>query len=366
MGTEYDTWGRTLSITYPDKERVSYAYDFGGNLKSVSSAKNGNDKSLVDSIRYDKFGDRTAVYFGNGTSQTYTYDPLSRRLGHLQGRTSAHALMQDITYDYDGVGNVTEVDNAATAIGVLGGPYSCIYAYDHLNRLTTTNCQQGNQGYTEQHTYHDDGRIATHDLNGIRRGYEYNVTQPHTLKGINTLPNRSGDGLLSFSWDVKGNMTAQNSQGGIHRSLVWDERSRLLGVVDNATSGNAAHYVYDAQGERVYKLTGYTVQTGAGVTSETYVSLTEPTLYASPYLTATATGYTKHYFAGTERIASAIGNGGLRDIGAHTMGGDALARKLTERDSLLRRVMEPYPLRISRNGLDTLYGMTQPDTTADC
>lgn len=186
------------------------------------------------------------------------------------------------------------------------------------------------------------------------------------VKGINTQPNRSGDGLLSFSWDVKGNMTAQNSQGGIHRSLVWDERNRLLGVVDNATSGNAAHYVYDAQGERVYKLTGYTIQTGTGVTSETYVSLTEPTLYASPYLTATATGYTKHYFAGTERIASAIGNGGLRDIGAHTMGGDALARKLTERDSLLRRVMEPYPLRISRNGLDTLYGMTQPDTTANC
>ena len=77
MNTEYDTWGRTLSITYPDKERVSYAYDFGGNLKSVSSAKNGNDKSLVDSIRYDKFGDRTAVYFGNGTTQYYSYNPMT-------------------------------------------------------------------------------------------------------------------------------------------------------------------------------------------------------------------------------------------------------------------------------------------------
>jgi len=28
-----------------------------------------------------------------------------------------------------------------------------------------------------------------------------------------------------------------------------------------------------------------------------------------------ATGYTKHYFAGTKRLASAIGNGGLADIG---------------------------------------------------
>ncbi len=365
MNTEYDTWGRTLSITYPDKERVSYAYDFGGNLKSVSSAKNGNDKSLVDSIRYDKFGDRTAIYFGNGTTQHYSYNPTSRRLGNLQGRTAANALMQDITYDYDAVGNVTKTDNAAVAIGTLGGPYSCAYTYDHLNRLTATNCQQGNVGYTEQRTYLDDGRIATYDLNGTRRGYSYNTTQPHTLRNIHTLPNRASDVLFSFAWDAKGNMTAQNSQGGSQRNLVWDERNRMLGMVDNAASGNAAHYVYDAQGERTFKLTGYSNHTGADETSETYVTLDEPTLYASPYLTATATGYTKHYFAGTERLASAIGNGGLADVGQPIVDGDVLADKRMERDSLLRRVMEPYPLRINRNRLDTLYAMTRPDTTAE-
>ena len=363
MNTEYDTWGRTLSITYPDKERVSYAYDFGGNLKSVSSAKNGNDKSLVDSIRYDKFGDRTAVYFGNGTTQQYSYNPTSRRLGNLQGRTATNALMQDIIYEYDAVGNVTKTDNAAAAIGALGGPYSCSYTYDHLNRLTATNCQQGNVGYTEQRTYRDDGRIDTYDLNGNRRGYTYNTTQPHTLRNIHTLPNRASDVLFSFVWDAKGNMTAQNSQGGSQRNLVWDERNRMMGMVDNAANGNAAHYVYDAQGERTFKLTGYSNHTGSGETSETYVSLDEPTLYASPFLTATATGYTKHYFAGTERLASAIGNGGLADIG--NVNGTSLADKRMERDSLLRRVMAPYPLRINRNRLDTLYAMTQPDTTAE-
>ena len=368
MNTEYDTWGRTLSITYPDKELVSYAYDFGGNLKSVSSTKNSIHKSLVDSIRYDKFGDRVAVYFGNGTSQTYTYNPLSRRLGNLQGRTSTNALMQNITYDYDGVGNVTEVDNVATAIGTLGGPYTCTYTYDALNRLATTECQQGNRGYTEQRTYHNDGRIATYNLNGTRRGYSYNATQPHTLKNIYTLPNRPSDVLFSFSWDTKGNMTAQNSQGGSRRNLVWDERNRLLGVVDNATNGSAAHYVYDAQGERTFKLTGYSNSTGnknIKDTRETYVSLDNPTLYASPYLTATAAGYTKHYFTGTERLASAIGNGGLADISTHVVGSDVLVRKHRERDTVLYHVMEPYPLRISCCGLATLYNMTQPDVTAE-
>ena len=368
MNTEYDTWGRTLSITYPDKELVSYAYNFGGNLKSVSSTKNSIHKSLVDSIRYDKFGDRVAVYFGNGTSQTYTYNPLSRRLGNLQGRTSANALMQNITYDYDGVGNVTEVDNVATAIGILGGPYTCTYTYDALNRLATTECQQGNRGYTEQRTYHDDGRIATYDLNGTRRGYSYNATQPHTLSNIHTLPNRASDVLFSFAWDAKGNMTAQNSQGGGQRNLVWDGRNLILGMVDNATRGSAAHYVYDAQGERTFKLTGYSNSTGNKNIKdirETYISLHEPTLYASPYLTATTAGYTKHYFVGTERLASAIGNGGLADIGTHIVGSDVLVRKHRERDTVLHHVMEPYPLRIRCCGLATLYNMTQPETTIE-
>lgn len=35
-----------------------------------------------------------------------------------------------------------------------------------------------------------------------------------------------------------------------------------------------------------------------------------------------ATGYTKHYFAGTERLASAIGNGGLADVGHPIVDGD--------------------------------------------
>ena len=33
-------------------------------------------------------------------------------------------------------------------------------------------------------------------------------------------------------------------------------------------------------------------------------------------------GYTKHYFAGTERLASAIGNGCLADVGHPIVDGD--------------------------------------------
>ncbi len=68
-----------------------------------------------------------------------------------------------------------------------------------------------------------------------------------------------------------------------------------------------------------------------------------------------ATGYTKHYFAGTERLASAIGNGGLADVGHPIVDGDVLADKLRERDTVLHRVMEPYPFfRICNSDVESI------------
>lgn len=47
--------------------------------------------------------------------------------------------------------------------------------------------------------------------------------------------------------------------------------------------------------------------------------------------------------------ASAIGNGGLADVSQPIVDDDVLAYKRGERDTVLFRVMAPYPLRINRN-----------------
>ncbi len=44
-------------------------------------------------------------------------------------------------------------------------------------------------------------------------------------------------------------------------------------------------------------------------TQRTLASLTNPVVYASPLVTLTRRGYTKHYFEGERRICSAIGGG---------------------------------------------------------
>ena len=46
----------------------------------------------------------------------------------------------------------------------------------------------------------------------------------------------------------------------------------------------------------------------------TYTVLNEPTLYPSAYMVLTNKGYTKHYYAGTERVAARIGGGDLNAL----------------------------------------------------
>ena len=66
-------------------------------------------------------------------------------------------------------------------------------------------------------------------------------------------------------------------------------------------------YMGLANGERVYKLTGQSIlgQVNSG-SIKAQAIFDDAVLYPNPYVVVTSKGYTKHYYAGTERIATAI------------------------------------------------------------
>lgn len=70
-----------------------------------------------------------------------------------------------------------------------------------------------------------------------------------------------------------------------------------------------AWYGYDDGGERAVKFSGECVALTQNGHTTTMASLTNPVVYASPLVTLTKRGYTKHYFEGERRICSAIGGG---------------------------------------------------------
>ena len=117
-------------------------------------------------------------------------------------------------------------------------------------------------------------------------------------------------------WDKKGNMITHYEEINDNiRRFSWTEDNRLEAVLDN---NMGAFYSYDAAGERHYKLTGATVSVSQNGNSVNAPVFDRQTLYASPLITITDKGYTKHYFEEGNRICSSIGSGGFSNIFQHT------------------------------------------------
>ena len=326
MEFEYDSWNRIQSMTYPDGEVVSYGYNIGGMLDNITGVKNNVPYKYIDSIRYNEFEMRDAVYYGNGTKAFYKYDVL-QRLDNLRSETFFNENMQDIDYKYDAVSNITDiVNNAGILSNGLGGKFNNRYRYDDMYRLVySEGVWQGNNpvNYELEMEYTDNGRILKKYVHGdsyeqtpysgnqtpvhYDNDYHYtNTNQPNTLIEIDNGPHQY------FRWDAKGNLIFhRNEDVPFKRFLCWDEQNRLQGVKD----GNYySYYQHDANGERVYKLTGKNVRQNRNGERRDYYHAGSTMLYASPYLVSNGKYYTKHYYAENERVASKIGGGGLSVI----------------------------------------------------
>ena len=327
MSFEYDSFNRMQQMTYPDGEVVSYGYNLGGMLNDIKGDKNGQTYPYVNHIAYNQYELKDSVLYGNGTLATYGYDVLMR-LKMLQSYTgtSPAELMQDIYYDYDAVSNITRIDNQAPALSYgIGGIYTNDYSYDNLYRLSSANGSWDNGAMINTFdlgmSYHQNGRIAVKQLradildhlgNITTKDYDNLYSYPDGRNTLEQVEDRTdGSPLNTFEWDNAGNMTMHRLHDECTRRLCWDEENRLQGVAD---CSYASLYQYDANGERTYKLTGQYSYQNINGRYYPYAVLDNPTLYASPYVVCTPKDYTKHYYAESERVASKIGNGCLRDL----------------------------------------------------
>jgi len=322
MRWTYDSWNRTQNITYPDGEVVTYDYDDAGQLQAMSSVKGTDNYAIIDSISYDKFGSRAKIRYGNATRSTYTYESLLHRLSHLKTYDASSNLIQNIEYSYDNVGNIDEIENTAPSVSGLGGEYDYTYDYDSLYRLVSsigTFTDNGNTDYTYDMgmDYSASGNILTKSMTAstliaglsgtiaYNHAYTYNTNQPHTIADI--------DGTLQMQWDANGNMTQfVDLNNSLNRNMCWDEENRLAAVKDEQ---NLSGYIYNAGGERVWKITGEVnrMRLNGGQYID-QADLNHKTLYTSPYMVVADEEYTKHYYAGSQRVLTKIGGGLLNSL----------------------------------------------------
>jgi len=327
MKWKYDSWNRIDSIYYPDGEAVNYDYNNAGQLISLNGTKAQHPtQRYVDSIRYDMFGSRVRIRYGNGTASKYTYNPLNRRLANLKTWDN-NKLIQDINYSHLDNGNIERISNSATGYTDMGGVYSYTYKYDSLSRLTQSGGTftyfdmlntSHNQTYTLNMQYSATGNITQKSLsaNTLLSGvvsnvsytndYSYSTSQPHAVQSISDNQNLTHN----MAWDANGNMThLDNVSSGVMRNMCWDEENRLSIVRDEGRQRQLSSYIYNAGGERVWKLTGAIER--MSVNGDNYIdqAMLNKTLYTSPYMIVTDKEYTKHYYIESQRVTSKLGGG---------------------------------------------------------
>ncbi|WP_445455748.1 SpvB/TcaC N-terminal domain-containing protein [Flavobacterium sp. HNIBRBA15423] len=322
---EYDSWNRIQQLIYPDGEKVTYAYDLGGNLNQMTGTYNGANYNYIERIDYDYFEQRTYLLYGNKTETFYDYTPALRRLNNLVAKTSSGVAMFDNSYRYDKVGNVTRLDNTASynPDNLLGGTYSHNYEYDNLNRLTHAsgdfeggisgsvlpsstydlymkyNNTHGIVNKTQLHTQNN----VTNQSNTYVNDYKYE-TGTHKVEQI--IDQNTGF-TENFRYDSNGNLTRKTNSEGGNRNLFWDESNRLRVIDEN---DQMQHYIYDAAGERTLKASSHVEQVyeNGQLVNSSNITFSTYTTYPSAFIVIDANQqYSKHYYAGTQRIVSKLG-----------------------------------------------------------
>lgn len=316
---QFDSFGRMLSMAYPDGEALAYGYDAGGLVKSATGLRAATQwapaqvESYLRALTYDEFGQRVYMKLGNGAVTAYSYEPLTRRLGSLTTTTPLGRTLQANEYHYDLVGNVKTLSNKLGApVGDRSGAVAFSYGYDDLHRLTSAHGEAASRphtidrftstfAYSDIHNMttnvqlhevvHGDGMgIETPPKTNHAWSYEYGGAGPHQATKI-------GDTFLNY--DANGNTTREcRTQHGDAscqdtadhlRRFFWTEENRLDAVIDGG-GGNITSFVYDAAGDRVVKLG----RGGESVTIGQFWSLKG------------RRAATKHVFAGAVRLASKL------------------------------------------------------------
>lgn len=324
----YDSWNRIQTMVYPDGEKVAFSYDLGGNLNQMTGEFNGGPYKYVERLDYDFYEERAYLKYGNKTENFYTYSPELRRLDIYKVKTSdGHNLLNN-KYSYDKVGNIVSIGNTAgVASNTMGGAYNHTYTYDKLNRLKgaegrftgdplqqqynndyssnykTTLKYNGTHGLVNKSQDHSKNNLVF-PANTYNDDYKY-IDGSHKVEAI--IDNNTGNVNL-YEYDDNGNVSQRHDSQGNFRKLYWDESNRLRVVNDNDHA--LQHYIYDAVGERVLKANSDVQQTyeNGTLVDPATVTVNTYTTYPSAYLVIDGYGiYSKHYFIGTQRITSRMG-----------------------------------------------------------
>ena len=321
----YDALNRPIQSTLPHSVAmhpnvIQPLYDEAGLVRQIDvwSQQGVAPASLLDpgtanlhavtAMTYNARAQRLQATYGNQTTTTYTYDTQTFRLTNLTTNRPAtfpsnQRIVQDLSYAYDPVGNVTRIRDDADTANVVFFKNQRVdptadFTYDAIYRLVQATGREhlgqtgGNLGapaqitnddalrillpqpgdgnamgvYTESYTYDPVGNLQRmlHQVSSgsWTRSYAYNeasqidASETCSRLSSSSLPGDPNAGPYSarYAYDTDGNSVSMPHLS----SLTWDEHDRLQSTArQKVNSGvpETTYYNYSTAGTRIRKVT---------------------------------------------------------------------------------------------------------------
>jgi RHS repeat-associated protein len=288
---DFDALGRLVRRTQSDGSTHIFRHHQSGQLKSVAVQLNsgGRLKYYVKDIKYNAKGQTLLIEYGNQTVTTHGYEAETFRLESLKTvRSSDSELLQNITYVYDPVGNISRIkDESHRTIfrnQAKVNPVSS-YSYDSAYRLLEANGRQHpavmendykSRDAFKQSRYLSFGSVSINDARALENyfeSYEYDLggNLDKIKHAVERNPSRNwtkentyaedSNRLVSskicsdttiFSYDSAGNITNLDHP----KKLNWNYRNNISSAVliEREEQNDAEYYVYGSDGTRLKKV----------------------------------------------------------------------------------------------------------------
>ncbi|AQQ67351.1 hypothetical protein Mag101_06665 [Microbulbifer agarilyticus] len=229
-GYSYDALGRVTEVTYPSGRIVTYVRDSLGRTTAITSKDDAQAtaQTIVSNIQYQPYGGIASMEYGNGITQTYTYD----LDGRLQEVTAAGlGSVRSEFYTYDLANNITGIAD------VLDANKDRVFAYDTLDRL-------------DDEVYSAGSRDYQYDSVGNRTQRIWDKTDSTTSTATYAYEAESNRMVLrgSKAWvkDAAGNTVSHNDDDYLY---TYNHANRMSSYTKSGVLKGT--YSYNALGQRV-------------------------------------------------------------------------------------------------------------------
>lgn len=264
--------------------------DAAGHRRFTEQTLDGRDKAIavelagaaplmvVVAVQYDAVGRPVGELLGNGITIRHHYADDTGRLIRLHSTRGQGEVLQDLHYQYDPVGNVTQIDDLAQPTRYFGNqriePRNT-YRYDSLYQLIeatgweavghpagpglpefeTLPADPARMGQYTQIYQYDEGNNLIELRHVGRQSYTRSMA---VAADSNRALQQTGDNPPADSDFVEG-FDANGNQQWLAQGqrITWDGRNQLHcvePVVRDGAPSDSEHYRYDATGQRVRKV----------------------------------------------------------------------------------------------------------------